>query len=83
MVLHTLTVDPLIKGHGYGRKFVEYYENYAKERGCYYLRMDTQSKNMAARKFYEKLGFKEPGITYCNFNGIPDVELVCLEKRLN
>ncbi len=82
MVLHTLTVDPMIKGKGYGRAFVEFYENYAKENGCRYARMDTQSKNTDARKFYEKSGYAEPGIVYCTFNGIPDVELVCLEKKL-
>ncbi len=52
MVLHTLTVDPKIKGHGFGKSFVEFYENYARINGCHYLRMDTQSKNTAARKFY-------------------------------
>ncbi len=83
MVLHTLTVDPLIKGKGYGKAFVAFYENYAKEHGCSYLRMDTQSKNTDARKFYQKLGFAEPGIVYCTFNGIPNVELVCLEKKIN
>lgn len=83
MVLHTLTVNPKIKWNGYGKKFVMFYENYARENGCFYLRMDTQSKNVAARAFYKKLGYTEPGIVYCVFNGIPNVELVCLEKKLS
>ncbi|MCD8011988.1 MAG: GNAT family N-acetyltransferase [Lachnospiraceae bacterium] len=82
MVLHTLTVSPKIKGNGYGKAFVEFYENYARKHGCSYLRMDTQSKNIFARKFYNKLGYSEPGVVYCVFNGIPNVELVCLEKKL-
>ncbi len=82
MVLHTLTVDPTVKGSGYGRNFVRFYEQYAREQGCLVLRIDTQSKNTTARRFYKKLGFTEPGIVYCTFNGIPDVELVCLEKVL-
>ncbi len=82
MVLHTLTVDPDQKGKGCGRAFVQFYEEYALRNGCEYLRMDTQSKNTAARDFYKKLGYKEPGMVYCTFNGIPDVELVCLEKKL-
>ena len=56
MVLHTLVVDPLCARHGYGNAFVEFYEEYAKEKGC---------------------------IVLCQFNGIPDVQLVCLEKRCN
>ena len=33
MVLHTLVVDPLCARHGYGNAFVEFYEEYAKEKG--------------------------------------------------
>ena len=83
MVLHTLVVDPQIAGHGYGRAFVSFYEQYAKEHGCPYLRMDTNVINTAARRFYAKLGFRESGIVGCTFNGIPGVRLVCLEKKLD
>lgn len=83
MVLHTLVVDPQIAGHGYGRTFVSFYEQYAKEHGCPYLRMDTNIINTAARRFYAKLGFRESGIVGCTFNGIPGVQLVCLEKKLD
>ncbi len=83
MVLHTLVVDPQIAGHGYGRAFVSFYEQYAKEHGCPYLRMDTNIINTAARRFYAKLGFRESGIVGCTFNGIPGVQLVCLEKKLD
>ena len=83
MVLHTLVVDPQCAGSGFGTAFVSYYEQYAKEHGCHYLRMDTNQINTAARRFYAKLGFRESGIVGCVFNGIPDVKLVCLEKRLD
>lgn len=82
MVLHTLVVDPWIKRKGYGTEFVTFYEEYAVSRNCHYLRIDTQEKNKSARKFYKKLGFREAGVVFCNFNGIPDVRLVCLEKKL-
>lgn len=82
MVLHTLVVDPRIKGRGYGSEFVKFYEEYAISHNCHYLRIDTQEKNTAARKFYKKLGFREAGITLCVFNEIPDVRLVCLEKKI-
>lgn len=82
MVIHTLTVSTGAVGKGYGTAFVKYYEELAKERGCGYLRMDTNEINLPARGLYKKLGYKEVGIVPCNFNGIKDVRLVCLEKKL-
>ena len=82
MVLHCLVVDPLKGGKGYGRAFVAYYEDYAKQHGCPALRMDTNVKNKRARKLYHTLGYEEVGIVQCIFNGIPNVQLVCLEKYL-
>lgn len=82
MVLHGLAVDPLEKGRGLGRAFIAFYEDYAKQHGCLALRMDTNVKNTRARRLYQSLGYEEVGVVLCVFNGIPDVELVCLEKYL-
>lgn len=82
LVLHTLVVPPRCGGHGYGTKFVHFYEDCARERGCPYLRMDTNAVNAAARSLYRKLGYREACIVPCEFNGIPNVQLVCLDKRL-
>ena len=82
MVLHTLVVEPSCAGRGYGRAFVRFYEQYAREHHCPYLRMDTNAKNTVARELYARLGYWEAGIVPCAFNGIPDIELVCLEKVL-
>ena len=82
MVLHTLVVDPKEKKKGYGKAFVAFYEEYAKQHNCNELRMDTNARNERARKMYAKLGYEETGIVGCVFNGIPDVQLVCLEKHL-
>ena len=82
MVLHTLVVDPARSGQGCGTEFVRFYEKYALERGCPYLRMDTNARNTAARRLYARLGYWEAGIVPCVFNGIPGVQLVCLEKFL-
>lgn len=82
MVLHTLVVNPLEKNKGYGKAFVSFYEEYAKQHNCTELRIDTNAINKRARKMYEKLGYEEIGIIKCVFNGIPDVQLVCLEKHL-
>lgn len=82
MVLHTLVVEPACAGRGYGTTFVRFYEDYARQNGCPYLRMDTNARNSAARRLYAGLGYREAGIEPCVFNGIPDVKLVCLEKKL-
>lgn len=80
-VLHTLVIDPLAAGRGLGTAFVSFYERYAAERGCPYLRMDTNQKNTAARALYKKLGYREVDIRPCGFNGISGVNLVLLEKK--
>ena len=82
LVLHTLVVDPAAAGHGYGTQFVRFYEQYAQALGCPELRIDTNAKNVNARRLYAYLGYREVGAVPCNFNGIDGVSLVCLEKRL-
>ena len=52
MVLHTLVVSPDAGRKGIGSKFVDFYEAYARARGCRVLRMDTNEKNVAARSLY-------------------------------
>lgn len=83
MVLHTLVIDPGVKGKGYGTAFVNYYEQYALDHGCRYLRMDTNEINTRARAFYKASGYEEAGIRPCVFNGMSDVRLVMLEKRID
>lgn len=80
LTLHTLVVDPHCNGRGYGSEFIGFYEKLAVERNQRYLRLDTNVINTEARKFYKKLGYKEPGVIHCTFNGISDVNLICLEK---
>ena len=82
MVLHTLVVDPQLSSKGYGTKFVAFYEQYALNQNCHYLRMDTNAKNTNARKLYHKLNYKEVSTIPYIFNGIPDVDLVYLEKKI-
>lgn len=82
MVLHTLVVSPAAMGMGLGTRFVAFYEQYAREHGCRFLRMDTNERNAVARALYRKLGYSEVDVVSCVFNGIKDVRLVCLEKEL-
>lgn len=58
------------------------YEDYARNTECTELRIDTNEKNIVARKLYQKNGYREIGIVPTEFNGIPGVNLVLLEKYL-
>lgn len=81
-VIHTLYIDLSAQGNGYGRRFLEYYEQTAEKRGCHVLRLDTNAINTKARRFYRLLGYREAGIVPTVFNGIKGVDLVLLEKRI-
>ncbi|MBQ9009045.1 MAG: GNAT family N-acetyltransferase [Clostridia bacterium] len=83
LVLHTLVVDPAKSGQGLGRAFVDFYEQMARENGDRALRMDTNARNARARTLYAYLGYREVGTVPTEFNGIPDVRLVLLEKRVD
>ena len=82
LVLHTLVVDPTLARRGCGRAFVAFYEQEAARRGCTVLRIDTNETNAPARRLYASLGYREVGAVPCEFNGIPNVNLVCLEKAV-
>lgn len=82
MVFHTLAIDPTKKGKGFGKAFLKFYEEYALENNCYYLRIDTNEKNKVARKIYKSLGYEEIEIIPCTFNGMEGVNLVLIEKAL-
>ena len=81
-VLHTLTISPTASRLGLGKQFIGFYEAYARENGCHELRIDTNERNLVARQMYNKLGYKEIDIVPTVFNGIPDVNLVLLEKYI-
>ena len=81
MIMHTLVVDPAYRGKGYGWAFLMFYENYALDHGCPYLRIDTFVMNKPALSRYLRMGYRNAGEIPCEFNGIPGMVLVCLEKK--
>lgn len=82
-MLHTLVVDPDASGRGIGTKIVQFYEQLARKHGCRAVRIDTQAKNVVARRMYERLGYTEVEIIVCDFQpGLDAVHLVLLEKAL-
>ena len=82
MVMHTLVVDPAEQGKHCGAEMLLFYEDYAKRSGCRYLRIDTNERNKTARAFYGKYGYTEVGTVMGEFNGMPDIPLVCMEKKI-
>lgn len=82
IVLHTLIVSPNFSGQGYGKSFVNFFEQYASEHGYRYLRLDTNFINIPARNLYRSLGYTEAGVVQCNFCNLGTVGLVCIEKKI-
>lgn len=82
MVLHTFMIDPVYRRLGLGKKFIEFYENYAVYNKCNCLRLDTNALNAGARAFYKNLGYREAGVFECEFNNLGLVKLVMIEKEL-
>ncbi len=83
LVLHTLVISPSAARKGYGRAFVEYYEEQARERGIGHLRIDTNVRNAGARRLYARMGFEERDVKQCRFNGLESIQLLLLEKKLS
>lgn len=82
LVIHTLVVHPDARRKGYAKAFIAFYEEMARDLDVPCLRLDTNETNAVARAMYRELGYHTAGIIKCNFNGIPNVRLVCLEKKL-
>ena len=82
LVLHTMIVLPEFQRHGVAQFIVSEYAEMARKLGCSWLRLDTNEINLPARALYKKLGFKEVGVAFCNFCGLPNIHLVLLEKKL-
>lgn len=53
-----LRVSPETRGRGVGRALFRAAENWARDQGCCYLRVETQHLNVAACRFYEAQGFE-------------------------
>jgi len=77
--IHRLAVHPQNKTPGLAKKLVEFVEHLAKKQGYQLIRLDTYSKNMAANKFYRKMGYQYVGDIHLKF--MPD-GYHCFEKAL-
>lgn len=58
-VLTAIAVDPASQHRGIGRALVRSFEAFLRNRGIRAYRLDTQSANEAALRFYRNMGFAE------------------------
>lgn len=82
MVIHTLVVKPSCQHQGLAKRFLDFYETYAKAAGCTALRLDTQEKNSRAVELYPKLGYTLASVVDSHFGPLGPVRLVLYEKSL-
>ncbi|MDR1247699.1 MAG: GNAT family N-acetyltransferase [Treponema sp.] len=61
MVLHRLCVNTEYQNKGFGQRTMACIEEHLKNTGVESIRLDTFSKNQAALKLYNKLGYKKTG----------------------
>jgi GNAT superfamily N-acetyltransferase len=58
MVLENVIVSEKRRRQGIGVKLVQYIENCARERNCYYIMLVSLAKRKEAHTFYESIGYK-------------------------
>ena len=79
-VIHRLAVDVNQRKNGIAKLLMEFGEKLALEENMVYIKTDTNSKNIKARKFFENMGYEYIGKMH--LPGIED-EFYCYEKELN
>lgn len=77
--IHRLAVHPELKTPGLANELVTYVEHIARKNGDEVIRLDTYSKNSAAVKFYQKMGYQYTGNIHLKF--MPE-HYRCFEKAL-
>ena len=77
--IHRLAVHPEKKTPGLAKELVTHVEKIANNKGYNIIRLDTYSKNLAADKFYRKMGYQYAG--NINLKYMPE-HYHCFEKTL-
>ncbi len=55
-VLWDIRVNPAVRGGGVGRALFNAAMSWAARRGCHRLKIETQNNNVAACRFYQRMG---------------------------
>jgi ribosomal protein S18 acetylase RimI-like enzyme len=64
LYLHRLAIHPLQQKKGWGKKLMDFAENYALENGNISIRLDTFSQNLRNNTFYKARGYSRLGDVY-------------------
>ncbi len=80
LVIHRLSVHPLVQGEGIGKQLSLFAEDYARKNGYNAIRLDAYSKNPISNRMYQKLGYEKADGS-CYFHGNPE-PFNCYEKRI-
>jgi ribosomal protein S18 acetylase RimI-like enzyme len=82
LVIHTLCIKPNCNGRGYGKEFVAFSEEHARQLKCKTIRLDTYEGNLPAIGLYSHLGFQLVGKCLFHFQNVIWETLVCMEKEV-
>ncbi|KAM0451210.1 hypothetical protein ACHAPV_010056 [Trichoderma viride] len=66
-----IVLDVRIRGHGYGQMLLDEVLKWAHQLGVAGVRLESQSNNVAACRFYKRYGFKFGGYDEYLYRGIP------------
>ncbi|SDR88839.1 Acetyltransferase (GNAT) family protein [Gillisia sp. Hel1_33_143] len=61
LYIHRLATDPATWGKGYGKKLMNFAEDFARENNYESVRLDTFSQNKRNQRFYEARGYQKLG----------------------
>lgn len=58
-ILRSIFIEEGFRGKGVGTQLVKRFENFFKEKGCDYMKMEVLSPNIKAYELYKKLGYED------------------------
>lgn len=59
--LHNVCVLPTQQGNGFGKQWLVFLNEYAKELKAKYILLEVRESNLTAKKLYEKMNYREIG----------------------
>jgi ribosomal protein S18 acetylase RimI-like enzyme len=96
--MEIISLDSLLENRGIGSRLLQQAEKIAEKANCNRIKLITTNDNLHALGFYQKRGYRivkvlpnavnearkvKPEIPYVADNGIPIIDELLLEKRLN
>ncbi len=81
-VLWDIRIKPEHRGNGLGSKLLSEAENWAVEKECRLMKIETQNTNVNACKFYRKMGYHLGGVHEYAYAGFPEEIMFLWYKKL-